>query len=410
MIGEYTMNEYKAYKALVKHKRRINHVYTEVCGDKSFISRRPGRKLKVPAVAVASCSAAPISAPRRRSSKRGSSVVEESTSSVVQQSKTKSLESTKRRRRTSEQISDTELQAASGLAQMSRIKSKKAVKKVVSSGVKRVPSVFDDIFVEPEPKGPFFWPLLRFDFHEHCPSGSESEFMDIDSFSDAAPEVWKEVTPDATAEPSAAAPEAAIFQPADPVGEASAKFVKELELTICKDEDPATNVPLIEVRESLPGGQDPSPSIAAFNKSFGTSHRGEQLSVGREVTKNIDGTPRILMLWESPALIDETGEEGSDDSLEGIACISRRVDDSSQKNASASVGKSFSSSGKRVIMKNYSRQGSPLSTISLDFRSFTFFLFVTLSMIFFQNVKIFFTHILHLSFRELMTLMRLSLH
>jgi hypothetical protein len=43
MIGEYTMNEYKAYKFLVKHKRRINRVFTEVCGDKSFKSRRPGR-------------------------------------------------------------------------------------------------------------------------------------------------------------------------------------------------------------------------------------------------------------------------------------------------------------------------------------------------------------------------------
>jgi hypothetical protein len=31
MIGEYTMNEYKAYKALVKHKKRINRVFTEVC-------------------------------------------------------------------------------------------------------------------------------------------------------------------------------------------------------------------------------------------------------------------------------------------------------------------------------------------------------------------------------------------
>jgi hypothetical protein len=45
MIGEYTMNEYKAYKFLVKHKRRIYRVFTEVCGDKSFNS---GRKLKVP--------------------------------------------------------------------------------------------------------------------------------------------------------------------------------------------------------------------------------------------------------------------------------------------------------------------------------------------------------------------------
>jgi hypothetical protein len=169
MIGEYTMNEYKAYKVLVKHKRRINRVFTEVCGDKSFSSRHSGRKLKVPAVAVASCSAAPISAPRRRSSKRGPSVIEESTSSGVQPSKTRSLESTKRKRRTSEQLSDAELQAASGLAQMIRKKSKKAVKKVVSSGVQQVPSAFDDVFVEPEPKGPFFWPLLRFDFHERCP-------------------------------------------------------------------------------------------------------------------------------------------------------------------------------------------------------------------------------------------------
>jgi hypothetical protein len=31
MIGEYTMNEYKAYKALVKHKRKINRVFSEVC-------------------------------------------------------------------------------------------------------------------------------------------------------------------------------------------------------------------------------------------------------------------------------------------------------------------------------------------------------------------------------------------
>jgi hypothetical protein len=115
--------------------------------------------------------------------------------------------------------------------------------------------------------------------------------VDIDSFSDAAPEVRKEVTPDTAAEPSAAAPEAAISQPADPVGEASAEFVKELELAIRKDEDLATNVPLIEVRETLLEGQDPSPSIATFNESFGTSLRGELLSVGHEVTKNRDGSP-----------------------------------------------------------------------------------------------------------------------
>jgi hypothetical protein len=32
MVGEYTMNEYKAYKALVKHKKRINHVFPKFLG------------------------------------------------------------------------------------------------------------------------------------------------------------------------------------------------------------------------------------------------------------------------------------------------------------------------------------------------------------------------------------------
>jgi hypothetical protein len=184
MIGEYTMNEYKAYKFLVKHKRRINRVFTEVCGDKPFNSQRPGRKLKVPLVAVASCSAAPINAPQRKSLKRGPSVVDESTSSGVKPSKTRSLESSKCKRKTSEQISDVELQAASGLAQMSRKKLKKAVKKVSSSGVRQVPSAFDDdLFVEAgSQKGSCFWPLLRFNIRDNCSLGSENEFVDIDSF------------------------------------------------------------------------------------------------------------------------------------------------------------------------------------------------------------------------------------
>jgi hypothetical protein len=66
MIGEYTMSEYKAYKNLVKNKKRINRVFSEVYGDRSFRSRRPGRKLKMPAVAVASCSAAPLKSPEMK--------------------------------------------------------------------------------------------------------------------------------------------------------------------------------------------------------------------------------------------------------------------------------------------------------------------------------------------------------
>jgi hypothetical protein len=53
---------------------------------------------------------------------------------------------------------------------------------------------------------------------------------------------------------------------------------------------------LVEVREALPEGRDPSPSVAAFNKSFGTLHRGELLSVGCEVSRNKGGAPKILTL------------------------------------------------------------------------------------------------------------------
>jgi hypothetical protein len=149
MIGQYTRNEYKAYKNLVKHKRKINRVFSEICKEKSFPSRRLGPSVKMPCVVVASCSVVPLKALRKKSSKKS-----QGASSGVQPTKTKSLESTKRKRRTSEQISDVELQAASSLAQMSRKKVKKAVRKIFSSEVRRVPSAFDDdLFVEPSQKG-----------------------------------------------------------------------------------------------------------------------------------------------------------------------------------------------------------------------------------------------------------------
>jgi hypothetical protein len=68
------------------------------------------------------------------------------------------------------------------------------------------------------------------------------------------------------------------------------------------------NVPLIETREDLPEGQDPCPSISAFNKSFGTSYRGELLSVGCEMAAAGDGASKLLMLWNSSEFMDETGE------------------------------------------------------------------------------------------------------
>jgi hypothetical protein len=174
IIGDYTMNEYKAYKNLVKHKKRINRVFSEICGEKSFHSRRPGPPVKMPCVAVASCSVVPLKVSRRRSSKKSRVNIDETTSSSVQPAKTKSLESTKQKRKSSEHVSDVELQAASSLAQMSRKKAKKAIKKIVAAEVRQVPSTFDDdSFAEPSQKGFSSWNFLRLSFHEHCTPGPE---------------------------------------------------------------------------------------------------------------------------------------------------------------------------------------------------------------------------------------------
>jgi hypothetical protein len=177
------------------------------------------------------------------------------------------LESSKRKRKTSERISDVELQAASGLAHMSRKKLKKAVKKVSSSGVRRVPSAFDDdVFMGADSqKGFCFWPLLRFNFRDNCPSSSENEFVDIDSFSDAAPEVRKEAVLVVAAETTVAAeaiasveaPAADVSLPTRSRDDASPEFTKELELTVQRGEDPVERAALLEVREVVPEDQAP---------------------------------------------------------------------------------------------------------------------------------------------------------
>jgi hypothetical protein len=208
VIGEYTSNEYKAYKNLVKHKKRINRVFSEICGDKSFRSRRLGRKMKMLAIVVASCSAVLLKAPRRRSSKGNKLNIDETMSSSVQPAKTKSLESSKRKWKSSEHVSDVELEAASILAQMGQKKAKKVVKKLVAA--------------EPSQQGFSSWPFLRFNFHEHCTPGSKNEFVDIGSFSDVFTEVQKEVVT------AAAATDAIEATEARPSTEASSEFAREL--------------------------------------------------------------------------------------------------------------------------------------------------------------------------------------
>jgi hypothetical protein len=45
--------------------------------------------------------------------------------------------------------------------------------------------------------------------------------------------------------------------------------------------------------------------MIAFNKSFGTSYRGELLSVGYEKADARDGTSKLLTLWESSKIVNE---------------------------------------------------------------------------------------------------------
>jgi hypothetical protein len=196
MIGESTMNEYKAYKNLVKLKKRINRVFSEVCGEKSLRSRRPGLTVKVPAVVVVSCSVAPLKASQRRSSKKNNGDTDETSSSTVCPEKSRSPQSNKRKRKSSEVVSNAEMQAASSLAQLSRKKTKKAVKKITIAEVRCVPSAFDDdIIVEPSHKGffPFLWPDLSFNVRRRCTPGSKNEFVDVETFLDVVAKVQKEV-------------------------------------------------------------------------------------------------------------------------------------------------------------------------------------------------------------------------
>jgi hypothetical protein len=201
--------------------------------------------------------------------------------------------------------------------------------------------------------------------------------MDIDSFSDAAPEVRKEVVLVIAAEapvvagtlaavevPSAAETIAAVEVPAADVSlpartrdEASPEFTKELELTVQRGKDPVERAPLLEVREVVPGHQAPSPSLAAFNKSFGTSHRGELLSVGFKTTSTGSQTSKILTLWKSPLLVDEIGGEGSEQTG-GVARDSEKGPHTIPEATTSSQGKVSSSSTKKVTVQNLSKQGS----------------------------------------------------
>jgi hypothetical protein len=177
---------------------------------------------------------------------------------------------------------------------------------------------------------------------------------------------------------------------ARPSTKVSSEFARELEMTIHKGEDPVHDVHLIETRENLPEGQDPSPSVAAFNQSFGTSYHGELLSVGCELADVGRGASKILTLWKSPILIDETREGVSEHSTQ---LLEQNVRDSgkdlhtSSKRTSVSLGKPSASSGKKVAVRDLSKKGSLLFAVLFVLNFLVFHL--CLCFVTFQNLKIF---------------------
>jgi hypothetical protein len=261
MVGESTLNEYKAYKNLVKHKNRVNRVFSELGAEIALRSRPPGVAKKVPAVAVASCSAAPPKAPRKKPSHKGRSSAGDTSSSIIRPDKTKSLESSKRKCKASEDNSDAEVQAASSLAQLGQKKAKKAIKKIDVTKVRRVPSAFSDDEMTQEPCLTGFssclWCDLRFGVRHNYSPGSENEFVDVETFSEDVLEVQ------ATAIEPAAEAEAGTSQPLASKDKASPEFTKDLKLTIQRGDDTVEIPSLIEKRDELPEGQDPSPSVIA---------------------------------------------------------------------------------------------------------------------------------------------------
>jgi hypothetical protein len=124
MVSEYTLNEYKALKYVVKHKRRVDSVFLELGVETTLRSRPPGIDKKAPTPAAAGSSAAPPKSQRKRAlrKEKAKDGAGDASSPAICSSKTKSLKSSKRKRKSSGGTSEAEVQAASGLAELGRKK------------------------------------------------------------------------------------------------------------------------------------------------------------------------------------------------------------------------------------------------------------------------------------------------
>jgi hypothetical protein len=89
--------------------------------------------------------------------------------------------------------------------------------------------------------------------------------------------------------------------------------------------------------------------MIAFNKSFGTSYRGELLSVGYEKADVRDGTSKLLTLWDSSEIVDETGEGASGQASPPLIGTPHQS------------GKQPSTSSQRITVETLSRKGSRIA-------------------------------------------------
>jgi hypothetical protein len=252
--------------------------------------------------------APPPKAPRKKSSRKVRNSADDTSCSIIHSKKIKSLESSKRKRKASEDVFDAEIQVASSLAQLGQKKAKKVVRKIVVATLQRVPSTFSDDEMTDDLRPTCFssclWCDLRFNVHRSYALGFENEFVDVETFSDGVLEVQEAPIGSAAAVDVKAKPSQA-FAPED---RASPEFNEDLEWTVQASGDPIEDLPLVETREELPEGQDPSPSVVGFNETFGTSFRGELLSVNGEMAVVDGGGPKLSLLWKSLKFVDETKE------------------------------------------------------------------------------------------------------
>jgi hypothetical protein len=116
-------------------------------------------------------------------------------------------------------------------------------------------------------------------------------------------------------------------------------------------EDPS----LLGTREEIPDDQDPTSSVIAYNESFGTSFRGELLSVSGEVVGVEGGSPKFSLLWKSPKLMGET----RGDALKKKLCLTSKTTSAVQKQSSSSLQKplTISNPAIQISSKTLNKKG-----------------------------------------------------